>query len=121
MDQSAKSLKEKQLLIGKCIPFVSLVLLTLFFVTTSYGYEWSKTFGGNSDDVGRSVQQTTDGGYIIAGSTASFGAGGDDVYLIKTDANGNELWSKTFGGSSNDHGYSVRLQNPSVRAGMMFT
>jgi hypothetical protein len=69
--------------------------------------EWSKTFGGMSLDEGRLVQQTSDGGYIIAGWTASFGAGSTDVYLIKTNKAGNEEWSKTFGGSSLEFGYSV--------------
>mgnify|MGYP001472873006 FL=1 len=44
---------------------------------------WSKTYGGSERDMGYSVQVTSDGGYIIAGSTYSFGAGGEDVYLIK--------------------------------------
>ena len=70
--------------------------------------EWSKTFGGMSLDEGRLVQQTSDGGYIIAGWTASFGAGSTDVYLIKTNKEGNEEWSKTFGGSSLEFGYSVQ-------------
>ena len=70
--------------------------------------EWNRTFGGSSNDYGYSVQQTTDGGYIITGSTASYGNGGYDVWLIKTNAQGNEEWSHTFGGSSNDYGYSVQ-------------
>lgn len=70
--------------------------------------QWSKTFGGPSDDYGRSVQQTTDGGYIIAGSTYSYGAGSADVYLIKTNVNGDTLWTRTFGGSGDDRGHSVQ-------------
>ena len=69
---------------------------------------WYQTFGGSSSDHGRSVQQTLDGGYIISGYTGSYGAGGSDVYLIKTDANGNESWYQTFGGSYSDHGESVQ-------------
>jgi len=68
---------------------------------------WTRTFGGDSADFGNSVKQTLDGGYIIAGSTNSFGAGGRDVYLIKTDSNGDTLWTKTFGGGGIDIGNSV--------------
>jgi len=68
---------------------------------------WQKTYGGPDWDVGHSVSQTSDGGYIIAGGTGSYGAGGSDVYLVKTDANGNLIWQKTFGGIGNDYGYSV--------------
>jgi len=69
---------------------------------------WNNTFGGASNDHGYSVQQTSDGGYILAGDTFSYGAGRTDAWLIKTDANGNKLWDNTFGGASNDYGYSVQ-------------
>jgi hypothetical protein len=69
--------------------------------------QWHKTFGGSNDDYGESVNQTSDLGFIITGYTESYGAGGRDVWLIKTDSFGNEQWNKTFGGSNGDEGYSV--------------
>jgi hypothetical protein len=83
-------------------------LITILFSSNSYGYKWEKTFGGRYSDYGYSVQQTPDGDYIITGSTDSYGAGGTDVYLIKTDGSGNLVWENAFGGGDGDIGYSVQ-------------
>ena len=72
---------------------------------------WTKTYGGDSSDGGNSVQQTSDGGFIIAGWTESFGAGQNDIYLIQTDSNGDTLWTRTYGGADNDIGTSVQQTN----------
>jgi hypothetical protein len=69
---------------------------------------WTRTYGGVRGDYGYSVQQTQDGGYIVAGGTYSFGAGYYDVYLVKVDSSGDTLWTRTYGGSDYDIGYSVR-------------
>ena len=69
---------------------------------------WAKLYGGIHADGGESVDQTLDGGYIITGKTASFGAGGYDLYLIRTDSIGDTIWTRTYGGSLNDVGKSVR-------------
>ena len=69
--------------------------------------EWQKTFGGSGRDYGQSVQQTFDGGYIVTGYTLSFGAGGDDLWLVKTNMNGVEEWNKTYGGTASDVGYCI--------------
>jgi hypothetical protein len=70
--------------------------------------QWTRTYGGPADDLGRSVRQTADGGFIFAGSTRSFGAGCSDVYLVKTDANGAAVWARTFGGANYDWSHSAQ-------------
>ena len=69
--------------------------------------QWSRTFGGSNADYGYSVQQTTDGGYVIAGTTYSFGEGNGDIYVIKTDGSGNLTWSNAYGGPNFDDGKSI--------------
>jgi hypothetical protein len=69
---------------------------------------WTRIIGGDLNDYGYSVEQTNDGGFIIAGCTNSFGAGFDDCYIIKTDESGNITWSKTYGGSETERAYCVQ-------------
>jgi type IX secretion system substrate protein len=80
----------------------------LIKIDSEFDLDWQKTFGGPNGDGGSSIQQTADGGYIIVGSTNSFGAGGSDIYLIKTDEDGNEEWSNTYGSTTDDVGSYVQ-------------
>jgi hypothetical protein len=72
---------------------------------------WAKNYGGNGADGGSSVQQTEDGGYVIAGSTDSFGPDSMNVYLVKTNSTGDTVWTRTYGGDNKDYGYSVQQTN----------
>jgi len=84
-------------------------MFTLLLVSSSNAQQrWERTYGGADWDYGSSVQQTQDGGYIVAGETYSFGAGSNDVYLIKTNASGGTLWTRTYGGTNSDAGRSVQ-------------
>jgi len=69
---------------------------------------WSRTYGGAQWDWGKTVLELPDGGYLVLGSTMSMGAGESDVWLIRTDAAGQEQWSRTFGGPQLDFGLSVQ-------------
>jgi hypothetical protein len=82
----------------------------LLIKTDAFGnVQWAKTYGGTYADGATSVQQTSDGGYIVVGTTGSFGVGWEDILLIKTDAFGNIQWAKTYGGANHrDYGYSVQ-------------
>ena len=84
---------------------------------------WDKTFGEINDDLGYCVQQTIDSGYIIVGYTFSFGAGKSDVWLIKTDKDGNKVWDKTFGRADDDGGVSVQqtFEGGYILAGYTFS
>jgi hypothetical protein len=69
---------------------------------------WEKTFGGSGHERGLDVQYCSDGGFVVVGSSDSFGDGSEDVYLIKVDSNGNLEWEKTYGTSLDEYGYSVK-------------
>ncbi len=68
---------------------------------------WTRTFGGPGNDYVYDLKQTSDGGYILAGSGV-FGTGGPNVYLVKTDANGDTIWTRFFDANDSDHASSVQ-------------
>ncbi len=69
---------------------------------------WLETYGGTLDDRSFSVVEVSTGGFVVVGSTRSYGAGGRDTYLVRTDSSGNLLWNKSFGGASDDTGVDVK-------------
>jgi hypothetical protein len=71
---------------------------------------WTRKFGGMQEDWGRVVKQTQDGGYIIGAVTHSFGAGGSDIWLIKTNSSGDSVWSRLYGGIEDEWVYSSICQ-----------
>jgi len=90
-----------------------LILLVMACVQVSFGQPnpdtlWTRTYGGSSDEWAYSVQQTTDGGYVVAGETYSFGAGSNDFYLVKTNGEGDTLWTRTYGGINDEKARSVQ-------------
>lgn len=72
---------------------------------------WHKRFGGSSYDKASSIIETEDG-YLIVGSTSSYGVGNYDMFVIKTDKNGEKLWQNTYGKFDNDYGYTAeKIEN----------
>lgn len=68
---------------------------------------WLKTLGGTGNEYANSIAQCSDGNFIIAGYTTSYGSGEEDVIVVKTDADGNEMWLKYFGGAASDQANKV--------------
>ncbi|HLA38021.1 MAG TPA: hypothetical protein VJZ02_06120 [Candidatus Brocadiales bacterium] len=86
-------------------------VLFLFFVTTpslSASAGWAATYGGVDSDWAYSVHETNDGGYIMAGATRSFGAGENDIWVLKLRPDGTVEWQKAYGGIENDWAYSIQ-------------
>ena len=75
---------------------------------------WQKCLGGSDDDVAYSIQQTSDGGYIVAGETYSTDGdvvgnhGATDAWVVKLNASGGIVWQKCLGGSSEESAYSIQ-------------
>lgn len=72
--------------------------------------EWNSTFGGTGNEYATSIISTLDGGYVLSGRTSSYGAGGEDMWLIKTSSSGVLEYNQTFGGINADVAYGV-IQN----------
>jgi hypothetical protein len=69
--------------------------------------EWERTYGGSNYDFANSVEIADDGGFMLFGTTYSYGEGAYNMYLVKTDSLGNQLWQKTYGGILEDYGTSM--------------
>jgi len=76
-------------------------------ISANPGKVWESTFGGSGNDVGSSGVETSDGGFAIVGTTSSFGSGGNDAYVIKVDSDGEEVWTHTYGTSTNEWAYGI--------------
>lgn len=83
----------------------------LMKINSNGSLAWTKTYGGTIAEDGESVIQTNDGGYIITGSTSSYGEGGNDVLVIKTDMNGNLQWSRAYGTTGHETGATITQQD----------
>lgn len=96
--------------IGGSSAFNSNGLFDFYLVKTDINGDtiWTKKYGGSMDEESTSMRQTSDGGFILAGYTESFGNGLKDIYLIKTNNIGDTLWTKHYGGALDDVAYSVR-------------
>ncbi len=93
---------------------LSLALTLLMFFSLSLlmqdcsATQWARTYGGGGWDSPSSIKQTTDGGFIVAGFTTSFGAGSGNYWILKLDSNGNVAWQKTYGWDGGDYAYSIQ-------------
>ena len=92
--------------------YILALVLIIFLSNNAYAQApdtlWTRTLGGPGDEVGYSVLESIDGGFVIAGYTTSYGIGGSDIWLVKTDTNGDLVWAKTYGRVDHDCGHEVR-------------
>ncbi|MFX0198965.1 MAG: hypothetical protein ACFFCW_22820 [Candidatus Hodarchaeota archaeon] len=79
----------------------------LLRIDTEGSLLWNRTYGGLLTDSGRAVIELSDGGFAITGYTVSFGAGGYDIWVVRTDADGHHLWNQTYGSTGEDFGISI--------------
>ncbi|MGD8537017.1 MAG: hypothetical protein PVF66_14310, partial [Candidatus Aminicenantes bacterium] len=88
------------------------ILASIFILTIaipqSLHAQWAMLYGGSEDEWANSVQQTSDGGYIVAGSTESFGEGLPDIWALKLSFTGDIEWQRTYGGIQSEEAYSIQ-------------
>jgi hypothetical protein len=70
--------------------------------------QWYRTYGGALNEIAYTIDKMPDGGFVIGGETSSFGSGGTDIWLIRTDSSGDTLWTKTVGGSYDETCWSLQ-------------
>ncbi|MCA9782629.1 MAG: hypothetical protein KC518_03540 [Candidatus Cloacimonetes bacterium] len=92
----------KRIGLARWLPFF-LLLVGGTSGAQSLQLQWHRTFGAGENDYGRSVIQTADGGFLVAGDTRSFGSGLSDLWLLRVDSEGDTLWTRTIGGVGDDH------------------
>jgi len=92
----------------RLLVFLMLATISICSNVSAGAEQWATTCGGSNADRACRVQKTEDGGYIMAGSTLSFGAGDNDLWLLKFDSNNDISWQKTYGGSGNDYAVDIR-------------
>ncbi len=76
------------------------------------GGGWAATYGGASNDMAYSIQETSEGGYIVIGRTKAFGAGKEDFWVLKLRPDGTVEWQKTYGGDNHDWVKSIQQTTP---------
>lgn len=89
--------------------FLILGLIVVVSFSTLYSQRFCETFGGSGTDYGYDILATADGGFVVAGTTDSYGAGGIDFYIVKFDMFGNSEWNTTVGDFSNELAYGIAV------------
>jgi len=97
----------KKCLLFLIFPIIWAFVLAIDVRAQTYDTLWTKAIGGIQNDGGSYIRELSDGNYIITGSTSSYGAGHQDVYLIKANSDGGVLWTNAFGGGGTDFGRSI--------------
>ena len=105
---SVQQTKDGGYVVSGCTDALGYIDVYLIKTNTSGDTLWTRIYGGEDEDEGTSVQQTSDSGYVITGLTVSIDVGDGDVYIIKTNVSGETLWTRTYGGTDYDIGWSVQ-------------